>query len=238
MPVAENIAHLRAATDRLAATVENLSDAQLSEPSALPGWTRAHLLCHLARNADGMRNMLLGARTGVDVPMYPSLAMRAADIEAGATRPSDVIRSDVVAAAERYVVEAAALPGDAWDASVFMGALDMPGRSTTVAASTLWGRLREVEIHHGDLDAGYSFGSTPPALLSALLDDVVSRLQGNDGLSCELVCTDSGRSLAIGSGVTKVSGAESAMFGWLQRRSDGSDLLVADGSALPEVPSI
>ena len=32
-------------------------------PSALPGWTRAHVLTHLARNADAMVNLLTWART-------------------------------------------------------------------------------------------------------------------------------------------------------------------------------
>jgi len=37
-------------------------------PSLLPGWTRAHVLAHLARNADAMRNMLAGARSGSLAP--------------------------------------------------------------------------------------------------------------------------------------------------------------------------
>ena len=54
---------LAAATERLLATATALGDAQVREASLLPGWTRGHVLTHLARNADGMINLLSWART-------------------------------------------------------------------------------------------------------------------------------------------------------------------------------
>src|SRR5258708_13796348 len=78
---------LAAATDRLLATATALSDAQAREPSLLPGWSRGHVLTHIARNADGMVNLLHWARTGTQTPMYTSAQSRAADIEAGPPRP-------------------------------------------------------------------------------------------------------------------------------------------------------
>ncbi|HEX2301338.1 MAG TPA: maleylpyruvate isomerase N-terminal domain-containing protein, partial [Pseudonocardiaceae bacterium] len=60
---------------------------ELSGPSRLPGWTRGHVVTHLARNAEGLTRLLTWARTGVETPMYPSREARAADIEAGAGRP-------------------------------------------------------------------------------------------------------------------------------------------------------
>ena len=48
-------------TDRLLATADALTDAQAAAPSRLPGWTRGHVLTHLARNADGFRNLLAWA---------------------------------------------------------------------------------------------------------------------------------------------------------------------------------
>jgi maleylpyruvate isomerase len=63
---------LAAATGRLLATATALGDAQAREPSLLPGWTRGHVLSHIARNADGMVNLLNWARTGTETPMYAS----------------------------------------------------------------------------------------------------------------------------------------------------------------------
>ena len=42
-----------------------LDDAAIAEPSLLPGWTRGHLLAHLARNADALVNVLSPRRSHV-----------------------------------------------------------------------------------------------------------------------------------------------------------------------------
>ena len=62
--------------DRLA----TLSDDALREPSALPGWSRAHVVSHFSRNALALMNLLDWARTGVATPMYPSMEARAEGI--------------------------------------------------------------------------------------------------------------------------------------------------------------
>ena len=72
------------ATARLLATARKLDDADLAAPSRLPGWTRGHVLAHLARNADGCVNLLTWARTGIETPQYASDERRDADIETGA----------------------------------------------------------------------------------------------------------------------------------------------------------
>src|SRR5450631_874300 len=89
--VAADLARLANATERLLSRVRSWGPGDLAAPSNLPGWSRGHVLTHLARNADGMRNVLLAARTGVAVPMYPSRDLRDADIVAGATRPASVV---------------------------------------------------------------------------------------------------------------------------------------------------
>ena len=63
---ADGAAHLRGLMSRL-------GDDAFRAPSLLPGWSRAHVLTHLARNADGMINLLLWARTGIVTPAYASV---------------------------------------------------------------------------------------------------------------------------------------------------------------------
>ena len=82
-------------TGRLLAGTAAITDARAREPSLLPGWTRGHLLTHLARNADGLCNLLTWARTGVMTPQYPSAAARDEDIEAGAGRSAAELHADV-----------------------------------------------------------------------------------------------------------------------------------------------
>src|SRR3954451_23550945 len=65
-------------------TARRLDDAAVRALSLCPGWTRGHLLTHLARNADGLVNVAHSAVTGVPVPMYASAEARNADVEAGA----------------------------------------------------------------------------------------------------------------------------------------------------------
>ena len=63
--VEEAATELGAATDSLIASIGGLTDADARGPSLLPGWTRGHVLTHLARNADGGTRLLGWARTAM-----------------------------------------------------------------------------------------------------------------------------------------------------------------------------
>src|SRR5580692_11628276 len=93
------------ASARALATAAGISDEQAREPSSLPGWSRGHLLTHLARNADGLRNLLIWARTGVVTPQYPSVEARDEEIEAGAGRPARELAADVAGSATAFAAE-------------------------------------------------------------------------------------------------------------------------------------
>ena len=238
MPVSEDLAQLTDATTRLLRTTDALSDDDLRAPSALANWSRGHLVTHLARNADGIRNMLLCARTGEDAFMYPSGALRNADIEAGSTRPPELIRLDLAAAADRFAIDARAMTELQWAAQVPMGPGDVAVKPQAPASALTWMRLREVEVHHVDLDAGYSFSNSPAELVQRLLDHTIGLLVGAGTLRCQLVATTSGRALGVGSGGPTVTGADHALLAFLLRRSDGAGLAVGGGEAPPAVPSL
>jgi len=87
--IAASIAAVDDATTRLSAVVDTVRDGgpdAFTAPSLLPEWSIGHIVTHLARNADGFRNLLIWARTGAETPMYPSEESRDRDIEAGARR--------------------------------------------------------------------------------------------------------------------------------------------------------
>src|ERR671939_294815 len=100
----------------VAGALARLTDDELRQPSALPGWSRAHVVAHLARNADALVNLCSWARTGVETPMYPSRQARDAAIEATATLPPDALRADFRDAEARLAEAAAVLPDRAWSA--------------------------------------------------------------------------------------------------------------------------
>ena len=93
-----------------AVTAERLTDGQAREASLLPGWSRGHVLTHIARNADGLSNLLVWARTGIETPQYPSRQAREDGIEAGAHRPAAELSADVAQSATEFADEVAACP--------------------------------------------------------------------------------------------------------------------------------
>jgi maleylpyruvate isomerase len=66
---------------RFGRAVAGLSDESLTAITALPGWTRAHVVAHVAANADALNNLVHWAATGIETPMYASPAERVAGIE-------------------------------------------------------------------------------------------------------------------------------------------------------------
>ena len=100
------------ATQRFLDSAADLTDANLAEPRLLPGWTRAHVMAHVARNADSLINLLNWARTGVETRQYASPDEREAGIEAGAKLPLAELHTDVREASERFARACADLEGD------------------------------------------------------------------------------------------------------------------------------
>jgi maleylpyruvate isomerase len=146
------------ATQRLLDTARVISEPDLRAPSLLPGWTRAHVLAHLARGADAMRNLLVGARSGQDRPAYVSVEARRADIEHGAGLPAKELMADLADSAMAWRTMARQLPDDRWQVPVLI--LDS---ARFPAAQLLIRRLVEVELHHCDLGAGYGPADWPAA---------------------------------------------------------------------------
>ena len=62
-PVAD-IEAVRQGTRRILLAVGDLTDEQAAARSRLPGWSRAEVLTHLARNADGGRGLAQSAARG------------------------------------------------------------------------------------------------------------------------------------------------------------------------------
>jgi maleylpyruvate isomerase len=125
-------------------------------PSLLPGWTRGHLLTHIARNADSFVRVLDAARRGAVAAQYEGGAEgRKADIEAGSTRDWNSLVADVRSSAWR--LDDVFATQDRWDLAMTNSAgeavphSELPGR-----------RLREVVVHHADLgDDGYTPADWP-----------------------------------------------------------------------------
>ena len=152
-------------TTRLLATVAELDD--LTSPSLCVGWSRAHVLTHLARNADGLSALVRAATEDSGETMYLSSAARDADIEAGVGRTLEATRRDVAESAARL---AALLPRLA-EVDPDRTVERTPGGQLFTVGSITGRRLREVVYHHVDLDAGFTFADVEPYLVEAFLAD-------------------------------------------------------------------
>jgi maleylpyruvate isomerase len=220
------------ATVRLLDNATRISDGEVGGPSLLPGWTRGHVLAHLARNADGLTNLLTWARTGVVTPQYESGERRSADIEAGADRSPAAHLADLRLAAARFTETAAALSPDSWAAIIDTG-------TPQPAAHVPWRRLREVEVHHVDLDVGYRPEHWPDAFSHRLLHEACAHFQERgDPPALVLHATELGHPMTIGdpASAPTVSGPAHALAGWLTGRGRGDGLDVRPAGPLPLLP--
>ncbi|WP_082558494.1 maleylpyruvate isomerase family mycothiol-dependent enzyme [Kitasatospora sp. MBT66] len=235
---ARRLAEVEESTRLLLRTVAGIGAEAAAGPSALPGWTRGHVLAHLARNADSLVNLLDGARTGTDIPQYPSQEARDRDIEEGAPRPVDEQLADLRASHARFVAAAALLPDGAW-------ATEVKHRSGAVfpAAEIPWRRLAEVEYHHVDLDAGYTPAHWPEEFAATEFRQLAEKLAGPAGAglpAVELLAEDPAERAVIGAGTPAltVEGPVRALLAWLSGRSDGAALRRIPGTDLPVLPPL
>jgi uncharacterized protein (TIGR03083 family) len=166
LPPAGDLELVRGAHRRVLQSIDDLTDAQAAEPSRLPGWTRAEVITHLARNADGIRNMVEGAARGEVAAMYPGGAeQRAAGIAAGRGERAANLRTDLRKACDRLTESWQTLPDDAWD-RVGMTSIKRPVRELP------WVRLRETEVHHADLAVGYEPTDWPVRFISGAFREI------------------------------------------------------------------
>ena len=231
---AASVGPVTAATERLIRTAEAFDADALREPSLCTGWSRAHVLSHVARNADALGNLLRWATTGVQTPMYLSAEARAADIEAGAERGPSEIVDDLAGTAERFSAAVTAVPDEAWERQVRMGAA-AAGR-TIPARRTLWERLKELELHHVDLDAGYTPDEWASWFVDRALAETLNRFGRRDDVpEVTLVIGGATERFGSGGGAT-ITGSARPMLGWLTGRSAGDGLKVEPRGALPALP--
>lgn len=146
------------ATQRLLDDARIAREADLRAPSLLPGWTRAHVLAYVARSADAMRYLLVGARSGQDRVAGTDASTREADLERGAAMSPKDLTVDLADSAMALRTIIKQLPKEAWQVRV-----QVPDSAPFAAAGLLIRRLVEVELRHCDLGVGYSSADWPPA---------------------------------------------------------------------------
>lgn len=224
---AHDLASVRDATERLLTAVGKLDNASVTESSRLPGWSRGHVLAHLARNADALVNVLEGR------PMYVSGEARDADIERDAPRPLDAQLADLRESAARFQGTGAA-PAD-WSRTV-----ELRNGVTDSASRVPFRRWAEVELHHVDLGIGYELEDLPAEFTERETDFLAARFAGHPDVPPTRL-TDGTRAWRTGREAdtpeVTVTGPPADLLGWLAGRREGS-ALTTEGGPLPALPPL
>ncbi|MER7754215.1 maleylpyruvate isomerase family mycothiol-dependent enzyme [Kitasatospora sp. NPDC097643] len=228
---------VRRSAECLLATVGTLTDRQAREPSALPGWSRGHVLTHLARSADVYRWLLTVARTGVEPgPRADADALERA-LREGAGRGAAELVADLRGSLALLLDEATALPADR--------------RATLVTALAGWRHpawftlhrcWRELETHHADLNLGYGTADWPADYLGWALDDTVAALAARAFPLARIEAQDLGRvwlpaptgPAAPAGDAPTVTGPAHLLLAWLAGR--GRDARLRSDQPLPAPP--
>lgn len=219
------------ADQALVRTVDGLADQDYAGASLLPGWTRAHVVAHLALNAEGLAGVLHGAHLGRPQAMYASPEARDSDIEDLATADPGALRERLLASTGQFAEALAAMHEGDWD-----GRFERtPGGPEFALVNVALMRVREVEIHHADLDAGYSPADWPEDFRVVLLESMTKRPHPAP-FSARPTDLDRTWHYGEGDGGPVVSGTSAALGWWLTGRGDGAGL-TTDAGTLPEVES-
>ncbi|MFI5637056.1 maleylpyruvate isomerase family mycothiol-dependent enzyme [Streptomyces goshikiensis] len=219
---------VREASERLLIDVAKLDNAALAGESHLPGWTRGHVLAHVARNADALVNVLEGR------PMYESGEARDSDIERDAPRPLEVQLADVREAGERFLAQEGAEQD--WSRTV-----ELRGGVTDLASNVPFRRLVEIELHHVDLNVGYALEDLPDEFTGREIDFLADRWSGRPEVPPTALVAADGRSWRTGSAgdpAVTVSGTAAGLLAWLAGRGDKGASLTTAGGPLPALPPL
>ncbi|MFD5375516.1 maleylpyruvate isomerase family mycothiol-dependent enzyme [Streptomyces griseoincarnatus] len=204
--------------------VAGLSDQQVAEASALPGWSRGHVLAHLTDNARMFARLARHALRGELVAGYDGgVDERNAIIEATAGRSAAEHRAQLAAHTAGLEASWACATDMDWSRPVTFRNADL--------AATVFARWREAWIHMVDLQLGVRPDDWPEDLAAHAIDFLFSRLPAGTHVRAE----DVGRQWSGGDGppVTMVTGGVRDLAAWLAGRTP-----VVPPEAAEELPAL
>ncbi|WP_454810240.1 maleylpyruvate isomerase family mycothiol-dependent enzyme [Paenarthrobacter nitroguajacolicus] len=224
-------AELHKAAGTVTRLLAKLDDSSVAEPSELPGWTRGHVLAHLAGIANAMARQLAYASRGETGELYDGgMDGRNKAIALAAGHSLAQHTEAVTTALDAAIAAFDALGPEDWqariayrDGTVFDGGL------------ALW---RELTIHAADLGLGYG----PETWNRPFCEHLIGFLAARVPDSYKFVLQPTGLpQRTIGSGGTSIAitGMLTDIAAWLAGREPSLGSLrataAADGVDLPEL---
>ncbi|MET3923248.1 maleylpyruvate isomerase family mycothiol-dependent enzyme [Arthrobacter sp. UYEF20] len=227
----ELLEELRRAADVVAGVTAKLTERDVPAPSELPGWTRGHVLAHIAGIANAMARQLEFAARGESTELYDGgFEGRTRAIEMAAGHGIEEHRADVETALERALRAFGALDAAGWQARItYRGGVVFDG------GLALW---RELVIHATDLGTGRGPETWSRPFCEHLFDFLAARVPAGERLVLQPLGLPP---VAIGTGgkSTVINGMLTDIAAWLAGRNPTLGSLrataAADGVDLPEL---
>lgn len=226
------LAELHKAADAAASTAAKFTQYDVKAPSGLPGWTRGHVLAHLAGISNAMARQLEYAARAETVDLYDGgQDGRTKAIEMAAGHSADEHRADLNAGLDRALTAFDALgAASSWQTPIaFRGGVVFDG------GLALW---RELVIHTADLGAGLGPETWSRPFCEHLFDFLEARVPVGDKLVLQplglprVTLGGGGRSIVISGMITDIAA-------WLAGREPSLGSLrataAADGVDLPDL---
>lgn len=223
---------VEAQTALLLATVGAMSEADLAAPSSLPGWSRGHVLAHIAGNAEGLGRRARSMIDGVPRAMYESQEARDADIEWRSGRTLTEHLTALAGTGDDARRDFSGLPGARLDEVV-----EIRSGLTVRMGDLLLFRLQEVCIHHADLGTpGYTWEDWPDELGAWALPRAVGMFASRGEFPVAWVEAD-GQRLAISDGDGPgLAGSHRELLAWITGRAPGTGLTPVGLAEVPAAP--
>ncbi|MCU1636513.1 MAG: maleylpyruvate isomerase [Cryobacterium sp.] len=221
-----DLAQVRLGQAFLSRALNEVKNEDLVRPSALPGWSRAHVVAHVGYNARALNRLVDWAATGIVTPMYSSPLERDEEIELGSTLAPRALRHLSDHAAIALDVAWRDLPQERWSETVKTAR----GREVPVS-ETVWMRTREVWLHAVDLGTGSRLADVPGPVGERILSDVLEVWSSRGEAPVRLVADDSGTVIGEPGG-SVLEGRLSDLLGWATGRSVRG-VRSASGDVLP-----
>lgn len=214
-------------TGMVLATIESLSDDEMTAASLCRGWSRADVIAHLASNGRALVKLIDWATSGGEQQLYASQEARDDEIAELATLPGKELVNRFRESATYFAGQAERLTGDLAVDEVHLHGKRIP--ATSIVAL----RIAEVIVHHHDLDTTWTIEEADLDAQLYGVEAAVRTMQAKDAPGMTLV-TEEGDEWVVGDGSLRVESDREGLLAWLARGQ--GDHVEADGP-LPALPS-
>ncbi|CAH0139518.1 MULTISPECIES: maleylpyruvate isomerase family mycothiol-dependent enzyme [unclassified Arthrobacter] len=222
-----DLSRLGRETEMFLATVDSLSDDEMTVASLCEGWTRADVIAHVASSGRALVNLIEWAASGEERPLYASREARSQAISAVAALPRQELIGELRESARNFAEQAQRLGGDLAAPEVQVNGKGLP--ATSIVAL----RIAEVVVHHQDLGTAWTIEEADPDSLLNALEAVVRSLRAKGAPGMTLV-TEERDEWVIGNGALRVVSDREGLLQWLARGD--AEHVEMDGP-VPALPS-